>query len=395
MKSPECFPRVSWVAGVLMLVLLTACAPATTASQPTATSTTAPTPQSTDAPPQAAAYTAAFGDSLRSLSMISASEGWAVGGTRGVPLFLHYTGGQWERITHAIGGSFQANDVLLTKVAMVSATEGWAVGSYHDLHNTLFGLVLHFTGGRWMPQVSLPNESLNGLAMLSASDGWAVGETANQQGVLLRYTGGAWNMVPLTALTLNHIVMTSPTDGWIVGRSQENSDAAWHYDGSTWTQVTIPGIDFISQIAVVSTSDAWVVGYKLHSGGARNALVADGSAAPGPTVFARYDGKTWTAVQTFAQDTNTTVTSLSFDGPNDGWAVGRFTDPGSPFVTHTLYLHYNGSQWKQVAGPEDINADGLAVWMLSASDGWAVSDDGAILRYQHNAWKMVVSPGSK
>ncbi len=314
-----------------------------------------------------------------------------------MPLFLHYTGGQWERITHAIGGSFQANDALLSQVAMVSATEGWAVGSYHDPNNNLFGLILHYTGGRWMPQMSLPNVSLNGLAMLSTSEGWAVGADTYQRGILLHYVGGAWNRVPFAALALplNQIVMTSPMDGWIVGQSQNSGQVAWHYDGKTWTQVMIPGITIVSQIAMVSASDGWAVGYKVASGGARNALVADGSAAPGPTVFAHYDGKTWTAVQTFAQDTNTTVTSLSFDGPDDGWAVGRFTDPGSLFVTHTLYLHYTGGRWKQIAGPEDVNADALAVWMLSARDGWAVSDDGAILRYQQNAWKMVVAAGNK
>jgi hypothetical protein len=382
------------VAGVLVLMLLflAGCAPASTASpQPTATS---PQPTATDVPPQVSAYTAAFGDSLSSVSMNSASEGWAVGDTRGSPLLLHNAGDHWDRITNAIGGAFQANDAPLTQVVMVSATEGWAVGSYHDLHNNLFGLVLHYTGGRWMPQKTLPNVTLNGLAMLSASEGWAVGATYYQQGVLLHYTGGTWNVVSLATLALNHIVMTSPTDGWIVGQSEENSNAAWHYDGTTWTEVAIPGMTIVSQIAMVSASDGWAVGYKLHSGGARNALAVDSSGAPGPTVFAHYDGKTWTAVQTFTQDMN--VTSLSLGTPKDGWAVGTFATPdGAIATTHTLYLHYTGGRWKQVDGPDDPNATGLSVVMLSASDGWAVSDDGAILRYQQNAWKTVVGPGSK
>lgn len=358
--------------------------------------TNAPIGTSTPAAlPQASVYASAFGDALHGISMTSAGEGWAVGDNHGSPLILHYTGNQWERIINAIGGDFQASDTALSQVAMISATEGWAVGSYHDLNNNLFGLILHYTGGRWMPQMSLANANLSGLAMLSASNGWAIGANNYQQGILLHYTGGAWNTVPLAALSLDHIVMTSPTDGWIVGRSQGNNYVAWHYDGNTWTQVTIPGMGVLTQIAMDSASDGWVVGYKVTSGGARSALAADGSGAPGPTVFAHYDGKTWTDVLTFAQDTDTIVTSLSLDAPDDGWAVGTFTHPGSHILTHTLYLHYTGGWWKQVAGPDDVNADTLTVVMLSASDGWAVSDDGAILRYQQNTWKMVIAPGSK
>lgn len=391
MKSRVSFAHCCWWAGLLALLFLAGCAPASTASpQSTATS---PQPTATDVPPQVSAYTAAFGDSLTSVSMNSASDGWAVGNTHGLPLLLHYAADHWDRVTNVVGGLQPAN-LTLTQVAMVSATEGWAVGGYQDFSNSVFGLILHYTEGRWMPQMSLPNATLNGLVMLSASEGWAVGATSNQQAVLLHYTGGAWNVVPLAAMLLNHIVMTSPTDGWIIGRFDPNTDAAWHYNGTTWTQMTIPGVTFISQIAMISASDGWVVGYKVGSGGARNALVAGGSGAPGPTVFAHYDGTTWTTTQTFTQDMK--VTSLSLGTPSDGWAVGTFATPnGAIATTHTLYLHYTGGRWKQVAGPDDPNATELSVVMLSASDGWAVAGDGAILRYQQNAWKTVVGPGSK
>jgi hypothetical protein len=358
-----------------------------TGQAPVAASTAAASPQPTDAPLQASAYVATFGDSLYGISMTSASDGWAVGSDRGIPLILRYTGHRWERITNAIGGGFQAKDVTLTQVAMLSATNGWAVGSYHDAANTLFGLILRYNGSRWMPQMSLPRVNLNGLAMLSASDGWAVGGDDHQQGVLLHYTGATWQVIPLATMTLNQVVMTAPTDGWIVGQSEDSGFGAWHYDGKTWTQVRIPGVD-ISHIAMTSANDGWAVGFKRPAG-AGNALIADGSYG-GDTVFAHYDGKTWTAMQTFTTPMN--VKSLALDAPDDGWAFGSVAK--AVIDSTTLYLHYTGGQWKQVTGPE-LNGYDLAVLLLSASDGWAVSDDGAILRYQHNAWKMVVSPGTK
>jgi hypothetical protein len=54
-----------------------------------------------------------------------------------------------------------------------------------------------------------------------------------------------------------------------------------------------------------------------------------------------------------------------------------------------LYLHYTGGKWVQMSGPE---GDGQAVlFMLSASEGWAVGgDDTAILHYHNGAWKEVL-----
>jgi photosystem II stability/assembly factor-like uncharacterized protein len=84
------------------------------------------------------------------------------------------------------------------------------------------------------------------------------------------------------------------------------------------------------------------------------------------------------------------ITSISLDSSSDGWAVGALTTPTSGVAgTNNLYLHYTGGQWTQMNGPA---GDGqLTVFMLSASDGWAVGDNAAILHYQNGAWNVVVS----
>ncbi len=339
--------------------------------------------------PQPTAYVPMRGDVLNSVYMLSPNDGWAVGSHQGStdPLILHYTGGQWQRIGNPTGGQLQLSFPWLTQIWMVSPTEGWAVGNYTDFNNALFGLILHFTGGIWTVQKTLPSTHLNGLVMLSASDGWAVGDNGDQQqSVLLHYSGGAWTSVPLAGHSLNQIVMTSPTDGWIVESSQFDGPV-WHYNGTTWTALSIPGMYSIRLLSAVSASDGWAVGFQTPSGAASKAFSSYG----GNTVFAHYNGKTWTTAQTYTQEMH--VTGLSMDAPDDGWAVGSVANgTGAVVGSKPLYLHYTGGHWTQVNGPDVGGDDGLTVFMDSSNDGWAVEDDGAILHYQQGDWTFVVKP---
>jgi hypothetical protein len=358
-------------------------------------------PQSTTPPaPSGPAYLPQPKDVLSSIYMASTTDGWTVGSRfvdKGVrdALILHFNGADWEQISGPNNHTLQASSSSLTQVVMVSAAEGWAVGNLSSVRaQAPQAFILHYTDGRWSLQETIPRVELSAIAMLSAGDGWVVGTTTYvagvaQQGVLLHYTGKTWQQLPAPGTTLEHIVMPSPTDGWMVGTTQPSGPSLWHYDGSAWTPVSIAGMDRVSLLSMVTASDGWAVGVRTISNGSKNALSSQG----GKTVFAHYDGQAWTSVQTSTQ--NIQVTSLSLDSSSDGWAVGAVTVPsnGGVALTDNLYLHYTGGQWAQVTGP--AGDGGLAVFMLSASDGWAVSIDGAILRYQQNVWKIVVGPGSK
>lgn len=345
-------------------------------------------------PPRFTAYVPAQGGyALNSISMVSASDGWAVGSAQGSqdPLIVHYTNGQWQKMDNPSGKRVLASASWLTQVVMVSASEGWAVGGFTDFGGHTFGLILHYTGGLWSPQM-IPNVYLSGLAMLSSQDGWMVGSTSltpgpSQKGVLWHYTDGAWKSVSAFGSALSHIVMTSPSNGWMVGQTvssgstQAAGPSLWRYNGKNWAATTVPVMDTITSLSLRSASDGWAIGFKNPSGS---------SAAGNESVFAHYDGQTWTTVQTMQ---HTTVTDVSLDGPNDGWAVGAQADaPNSNGVaaSHNLYLHNTGGQWTAADGPAE-NGGLQAVFMRSASDGWAVEGNGAILRYQLGGWQVVVS----
>src|SRR5205085_8701560 len=58
---------------------------------------------------------------------------------------------------------------------------------------------------------------------------------------------------------------------------------------------------------------------------------------------------------------------------SDAWAVGYYRPaPGNPF--QTLILHYDGTQWTQVASPHPGSVENYlyGVAILSATDAWAV-----------------------
>ncbi len=111
------------------------------------------------------------------LDMVSPDEGWALGAitdpSSGVPVsgfILHYMHCSWTPIYMYPAGAG------LSSISMGSATDGWAVGST----NSGAPFALHYTNGVWK-QVTPPGEDvLHGLFMysavhmLSADEGWVV-----------------------------------------------------------------------------------------------------------------------------------------------------------------------------------------------------------------------------
>src|SRR5579885_1608541 len=115
--------------------------------------------------------------------------------------------------------------ITLVSISMLSTSEGWAVGMTNG--NTLQGIILHYHQGSWW-QVDAPAGAgaLRSVFMLSATDGWIVGD----KGTILHYTGGRWVQVRSPVTTdLGSVFMSSTTDGWAAG------DALLHYHNGAWT----------------------------------------------------------------------------------------------------------------------------------------------------------------
>jgi photosystem II stability/assembly factor-like uncharacterized protein len=105
-----------------------------------------------------------------SVFMVSASDGWAVGGYGRI---IHWDGTDWSNVTSPTTAQF------LGDVFMVSADDGWAVGAD--------GTIIHWDGTSWSNVTSPTTEHLGDVFMVSADDGWAVGNYA-----CIRWTGTEW-----------------------------------------------------------------------------------------------------------------------------------------------------------------------------------------------------------
>ncbi len=377
------------------------------ASKPGSTTSASLTPPATLPPVSEVPYTPGPKDILSGISMDSDTDGWAVGSSFIGPglrdsIILHYTGGQWMQVI-GVPDNMQVHAVSTDpgQVMMLSATEGWAIANAESVSTQEpFGLLLHFTGGRWTVQQIIAHGYLSGLAMSSASNGWAVGGTvANaqsnpNQSLLLHYDGHAWTSEQAPGQVLLSVAMTSATDGWIIGSTDgtyQPGDLLLHYNGRAWSQTALPpGLGTINHLSPVASNDVWAVGFGGAPGGASNSQAR--TAGGGQIVFTHYDGQIWTVAQVPAlAGLTATIGSLFMDGSNDGWAVGRGEFPASGGVggSKMLYLHYTGGKWAEVSGPD---GDGQAVLsMRSASEGWAVGGDNAtILHYHNGVWSVVL-----
>jgi len=289
---------------------------------------------------------------LYSVFMLSSGDAWAVGGgSNGTasctpppalcPVILHYTGGSWNTITPPPG------NYRLKSVFMVNANEGWAVGQ--SAGNV--GIILHYTVtggvGTWAifpaPVTPTPIRSLNSVFMLSATEGWAVGDNAT----ILHYTVtagvGTWSLVTVsgtptlsTAANLTSVFMLSPTSGWAVGGIQLPSPAPGsfsagpviiYWDGTKWEPVATPTIPggisptgvtsaTLKSVYCSSANDCWTVGFP-------GKLVA--------TLF-HWDGVAW----------NHVTTSPALLGQNLATASGGIVFPP---VLNSVYMTSASNGW--------------------------------------------------
>lgn len=296
--------------------------------------------------------TVAHLESLDAISMVSASDGWAVGG-----VILHYDGHQWHRVSDPVSTE-------LMSVSMVSATDGWAVGG---------DVLLHYDGHAWQRSDQLPHASLKRVYMVSATDGWAVGSSQASNAsptyaVLLHFDGNAWQQLPLPGnyLDLQDVFMVSANDGWAVGSDQTSQVALLRYHNGTWQRMPLPsGVTPSCRVRMVSSSDGWLTCSPiLHYDGSTWSPVATPSAgqtgllrdtsmvsstqgwAVGDDAILRYANDTWTVEGIQRVNRLAGIAMLS---SQDGWAVGTYIEVGEQVVYHAVVLHFDGSSWSPAA----------------------------------------------
>jgi hypothetical protein len=205
-----------------------------------------------------------FPQQLWSLTLRTASDGWAVGSDGAI---IHWDGVQWSQTPLpadlALSGSY------LDAIAAPAATEAWAAG--------LGGAMFRWDGSSWR-DVDLAAQlvahsprsvdaapfapHITGLAMTAPGQGWAIGigQAQNGQAVgeILACSGGQWRIAQLVPGVEPQSIAISPRGaGWIVG----DNGAILRLQGGQWRQQDSPTRDPLRNVSIAPDGQTWAVGW--------------------------------------------------------------------------------------------------------------------------------------
>lgn len=294
-------------------------------------------------------------DVLLDVSAISPNNIWAVGyshdyGGSWLTLIEHWNGTQWSIVSSP---NPRPVENYLRGVSVVSPNDVWAVGYWvanvggYGYNRTL---IEHWDGTQWSvvpsPNVGTNNNRLDDVVALSENDVWAVGSyTLGAGGLTLieHWDGSQWSVVPSPNPTgaqnswFNAVSASASNDVWAVGFYQAAGPGTGeglveHWDGTQWSIIPTmsagPGSTHFFDVASISPTDVWAVGY--YCCGA-NGLI---------TLTEHWDGTAWTIIPSPNRSMNNNyLQAVSALSSNDVWAAGYDDSVGR----RTLLEHYTFS----------------------------------------------------
>ena len=354
---------------------------------------------------------------LNAIAGAGASDVWAVGqyaksGGPSQTLTEHWDGSSWSIVPapDVSGLTTQGVGDVLDGVSVLSATDAWAVG-YTDLNpspSTSSTLTMHWDGSAWKiipaPDLS-PSDGLVAVSALSPNDIWAVGSLsvgltfgAYYAPLIEHWNGSAWSagtipsagfdpLTPTAAATagaltssgqppnllgvaLTGVDAISPTNVWAVGYFTPDSASpaildqpfTAHWNGSTWTPVAAPD-QYVAQLHREASDYLSAV-----SGTAGTGLWAVGAAAPQGTVALHSSGISWQqSVSSPRAGLYGAFNAVGVVDQTDVWAVG------------SSISRWDGKSWVTTYTIDGRTVDPLeAVAAISAGDVWMVGATGFI-----------------
>lgn len=333
------------------------------------------------------------------VSMISPTEGWALaqitktpqGKTPNTVTFYHYQNNVWTPVPLKLSDTAATRLIAAGlggfngSISMDSATDGWAVASDFNQGSVLF----HFTGGNWHEvRQDVPSGNLASVQALSVHSAWAFsgGMNFGQPPSIFHYDGTTWTPQTISGITeqsrLVALQMTSDSLGWALlsasgDYGNPNYTVVQYAGNNTWnTHSTLNAGELgeISGLAMVSPDDGWAYGTRAING---PSSVTAGK--PVPQILYHFSHGTWQSVPLHLDNGGSFVTlqAIIMRSATDGWMIGQEQNmqPGitaSGIEKRTILLHYDGTSWAQVQVPDAGGDASVITGMAFAGDtGWA------------------------
>jgi hypothetical protein len=283
-----------------------------------------------------------FGDFL-DVTVVSATDGWAVGGN-GNGIVERFNGARWSLVASPDLLAGTTNSwATLAGVDSVPAGSAFAVGSATGTNQAgKSAVALRWNGSAWnrlaVPKPADSDTGFTAVKAFSASDVWAIGDTATtsvRKTLAMHYNGTSWTTTPTPIPgtrnnDLKAVDGVAANDVWAVGYSlnlpygnRVRQSMILHWNGTAWSQLPSPNSEstYLYDVAAVSASDAWAVGY----------------ASTGGAYVVRWNGTAWNAVA--APPLGGGLRSVTARSGNDVWVAGSDAD-GAPALAH-----WNGTAW--------------------------------------------------
>ncbi len=253
---------------------------------------------------------------------------WAVGDEGTI---MSYNGAEWS--------DYSASPTIwnLYGVDIGYDGTGWAVGAG--------GTVLSFGGGEWTVEPPVTGADLYGVIIDSPGTAWAVGDA----GIVLRYNGADWSVVnhAQTNVDLRGVSVSPDGTVFIVG----DEGVILEYSNNTWNLPTSPVTNKLSSVSATDTG--------IFACGVEDVILK------------RTDNG-WARVST-SGNLNLNTVDVYSGNESKGFIAG---------LQGALYELENGA-WVPAELPEVANfgVDVNGVALSDDMNGWAVGNNGLILRY--------------
>lgn len=306
-------------------------------------------------------------DSLNGMAAVSSTDQWAVGTWEQYPNAYHF-----HTLVEHWDGSSNGWTVVpsidppvlnsyLRGVAAAGPNDVWAVGGTDPGTSPYHSLVEHWDGSAW--SIAFPASFqgvLYAVAALGPNDVWAVGtEDYPGRGLIEHWDGTTWTATHTRfAAVLRGISAIGPNQIWAVGQRYGRFDPygdttlTMRFNGKAWKEIQSPnplsGIstdqNWLTAVSAVAAKDVWAVGrYGNHDGGPFD-----------QTLIEHWNGSRWTVVPSpdpGGSSYDDDLWGVAAVASHDAWAVGAVGFFGDTPVSTPLALHWDGSQWTQVALP--------------------------------------------
>ncbi|MFN7927165.1 MAG: YCF48-related protein [Blastocatellia bacterium] len=328
---------------------------------------------------------------LRAVHFVNTKTGWAAG-DEGTIYQTADGGKQWTPVRSA---SLPGAVVDVNRIYFINENRGWMLAESHDKEQGRTVLLSTEDGGKIWQHFEMPN--VTSFFFVDGKTGWAVGKNST----MLRTTDGGmkWKSVEnLTRLVGLPVESASSTFGFSDVYFLKNGEIGWavgNFYGMGTSNIgglfmTMNGGESWQRIPIAvqrKTNSTRFTKGKLHSvrftdvsNGVITGEMEDGEDHFFFTLKTRNGGETWEQ----ARVASSGLHSTQFVDSSRGWTAATARRGGTAnakiYDTVLLRTDNGGRSWVTdfIAKGKQIRS----VYFLSPTRGWAVGDQGMILRYE-------------